>query len=308
MDNDSIKTRIDDFLSGRLTAAEKTAFLKEVESNKSLEEALTLTYLEKEMAELMAEDKINAYVQSLHKDNRAGQATRKSPRLWLMGLGILLLTAIAVWLFFPTKPYSNSGENTPSTSNDTSALNKPSAQKTDSSGTKSLNDVAEAQQNKLPPSGHSDTKNANEHLALALDYAKDFQLELELKGLSNTRRGSNTTKNTIDSLISEERYKEAAAMLEKTNPEAATDRYKLGICLFLDRDYRKAITVFEALKANTDSDNYYQTEYLLLLSYLADGRTNEFLALGAIVSNPSHQSDYQSQAKKLIADWRNLNR
>ena len=76
MDNDSIKTRIDDFLSGRLTAAEKTAFLKEVESNKSLEEALTLTYLEKEMSELMAEDKINAYVQSLHKDNRAGQATR----------------------------------------------------------------------------------------------------------------------------------------------------------------------------------------------------------------------------------------
>lgn len=307
-----MKTRIDDFLAGRMSEAERAAFLKEMESDKSLEEELTLTYLEKEMASLMAEDKINAYVQSLHKDNRPGKVDANTRRpLWMFGLGVLVLAAIALWFIYPV----NTGEQvkTPTNAQDSisSQGGQPVAQVSDSS-TGKTNDTFTGQSPKdVTPSKDLASSKAKENLALALEYSENFHPELELLGQAKITRGNKPLANAIDSLIKNEQYSKAASLLEKVKPEDANylpDRYRLGLCHFINKDYRKAIAVFEPLKANADNENHYQTEYLLLLSYLAENRIKEFLELGNTIANPANSSDYQLVTQGLLSDWRKINK
>ena len=329
MDKEELYYKLEDYLDGKLSETEQEALQKQIATDEEAAEQLALLRLERELANLMTDDKIDAKMQQWSKEKavrrqseRNGQEISKRENgkghvYWRsVVLGLLFFTLAVVggyWLLLYSPPIQapetiNEQESEQSTS-EGKAL-RPIEDEPPSRQEPAQINPAEKEtppSQKAPPIAEKqNTKRAAiQQLALAAAAATSPIGDMKFRGKNDQRNEEESILGKGYRLMGEGKLDEARQVLSEI-PEAEKSLHQnaqqyIAYIHFEQKDYEATIPILENLIGIGYADKE-KMKWLLALSYLAIGNETQGLELTKAIAESDRKSSFQKAAATLLQE------
>lgn len=302
-DKIELMIRIDAFIKGHLSEAEKASFVQEMASDSSLSEQVARQRLHLEALELMLAQDLRTKMTAWDMEE---EANNKTSNFWKMGGWALCFVAVLGTLFFLFKPKKEtfSALNQNINQKDSAVIKANGIQKTQPDDTLDIKPKPTIQEQKTPNRGVNIVLKSQKPIAEVRILTKDIlenaqeDLAIVLTELekNHVQRGKEMDSVLLESYrsIRQKDYKKAENILKSTaNTEGVFTR---AIVYFLDGQYTQAATIFENLRNNDGFDHSETAEYYAALCLLANQQKQAAVRrLTKIANDNEHQ--YSNKAK-----------